>query len=138
MEDWESVEVAGVIRWKVPNGAKITEERPAQDFVIATVRLGNVVLLSAYIGNHPSFPGRDAEEVKTRGSIGRYRAREAKGKEGSNCYKEVLVELEGNQRWPGFVQYRINRVSVDKMEDAERIIASTVYIDPSQSGSRKL
>ena len=121
-EIMKKVVIAESIQVAVPSSIEVIEESPVEDFVLVKFFEGKTLILSAYVGNAPAFPGPDCDSRIDAGRSGTLPSRTAIGKEGTKCLKEVLVDL--GSTWPKFIHFAVSRGTDREIRYAESIIAS--------------
>lgn len=122
--DLKTVSIAERICLKVPVAVEVTQRSPVEDFIIVLFENDGTLFLSAYVGNAPQFPSADCSTELRNASWGSWDAKEATGKEGTSCLREIQVELSETSGWPRFVHFRLERVSEQQILEAQDIIRS--------------
>jgi hypothetical protein len=123
-ENVNIVTIADRILLDVPTSVKLVQQSPVEDFILAQFTTEEALIVSAYIGNAPSFPGPDCSGPTKNTMVNRLHAQEVSGRSDSSCLKEILVDLGTKGSWPRYVHFRIQRSSENHVRLAAAIVNS--------------
>ena len=109
-----------------PPKVQISKSSPVEDFVAYTFTLQEKVILSLYLGNHPSLSlqtseGSEKETGQINGlSFESYRVKSNDGLQD----KEVLIKFTSLREWPLYAHFRYSQLSAEVAQIADSIISS--------------
>lgn len=104
----KEVAIAEGLVVKVSEAVQIRKTSPAEDFDFLRFVFRDEVILSAYVGNAPSFPTEKCRGEAKDTMLGGFRAREmvcVRDAGGGGYSRELLVDLGVPRGWPRFVHF---------------------------------
>ena len=110
---------------RYPKELNIEKKSPVEDFYIYTFKLGDKLILSAYVGNQPSLSLKDTKQVKfTDGQIDKleYKSYQVQISDSVND-KEVLIKLS-KDKWPVYIHFWYSKLNRSQAALADKIIFS--------------
>jgi hypothetical protein len=110
----------------VPTALTISQESRV-DFVLVEFRDSDKLVLSAYFGNAPWYPGELSEPAQRMMTIGPFSAKERLGRKEAPYLKEILVaftDVFSPKRWPICAHFTVARGSPEQVQAAQDIVES--------------
>lgn len=110
-----------------PRNVVVEKETPVEDFNIYKFKYNKDILLSAYVGNQPSFKaGVQGITLKKSGFVNGLPYQRVRVKEPDGTLRmEVLITFSEGRDWPMFIHFWYFDLPSDLERIAEDVIAST-------------